>query len=455
MSFSTTPPSAERLAVDALTALPNRYLFRHRLQEAVERAARRGDYRFALLVIDLDRFKTINSSLGHPVGDRLLVEVAARLLDCVGPSDFVARISGDEFAILVNHIGGLIDARQMAERVNRALARPMLLEERQIFTTAGIGITISNPRYRNADECLRDADTALYRAKAAGGGRQIVFAPGMHHQAMEVLHLEHALRRALSEGELELAYQPLVDLESGRLAEFEALVRWRHPDRGLLLPDAFLPLAEDTGILADLDEWVLATACAQLRRWQDEFPQKVLPAVAINVSSRQISRPEWVAQVQESLRRHRLEARHLRLEITEGALIETPEEAVDMLTHLRALGIHVALDDFGTGYSSLAYLHRFPVDTLKIDRSFLGGEGRCTPILETIVLLAQKLGLRTVAEGIETAEDLAIVQALGCDLGQGFLLARPLEAKQAAQCITDPNFPERALPAKTRHQKFS
>lgn len=441
MGTTRTPVSArrtDRRLVDELTELPNRHALRERLQQAVDRAARRADYRFALLVIDLDRFKTINSSLGHPVGDRLLVEVAQRLLNCAGPGDLVARISGDEFAILLDRISGLIDARQLAEKVNRALAHPLELEGREIYTTAGIGIATSSRHYKSAHDCLRDAGTALHRAKDGGGGRQIVFAPGMHRQALEQLHLEHALRRAIAGNELELAFQPIVHLASGQLAEFEALVRWRHPDRGLLLPNAFLPLAEDTGLIAALDEWVLAAALWQVREWQGTFPGRPLPPVAINVSNRQICRLEWVAQVQESLRRHQLPPSVLRLEVTEGALIETPEEAVQILERLHALGVHLALDDFGTGYSSLAYLHRFTVDTLKIDRTFISGEGRGAPILEAIVALAKQLNLRIVAEGIETEEDLARLRALGCDLGQGYLFARPLEPAAAERCIAEP-----------------
>ena len=423
---------------DPLTGLANRVHFRQRLQQAVDRAARRGDDRFALLLIDLDRFKTVNHSLGHPTGDRLLAEVACRLLGCAGPSDLVARISGDEFAILVDRIDGLIDARQMAERVNQSLARSISLGGREVHTSAGIGIAVSNPRYQQADDCLRDADTALYRAKLAGGGQQMVFSPGMHQQAVEELQLENALRRAIRSDELELALQPIVDLCSGRIHSFETLVRWRHPERGLLRPSAFLPLAEETGLIADLDLWVLHRTCEYLERWREQLPAGELPTLAMNVSSRQISRSEWVAEVRECLENHLLSPHLLQLEITENALIEKPEEAVEMLSRLGDLGAGVALDDFGTGYASFAYLHRFVVGTLKVDRTFLRQDGRSSAILEALLLLAHKLGMQVVAEGIEDEEALDHLRHLGCDFGQGYYFARPLSLDQALDLLRHP-----------------
>ena len=420
---------------DPLTDLPNRFSFHEHLGRAVERASRRANYHFALLLIDLDRFKTVNESLGHPVGDRLLLEVANRLRDCVGPGDLLARISGDEFAILVDRISGVIDARQMAERVNRALSDPVSLEGRELFTSAGIGITISNPLYRNADDCLRDADTALYRAKASGPGGQQVFQTSMHRQAVEQLHLEHALRQAIHGGEMELFFQPIVDLVSGQTPLYEALVRWRHPERGLLAPASFLPLAEETGLITDLDAWVLGSACHRLAAWKTHCAPRPAPSVAINVSSQQFARREWVALVREHVRRHQLPPSSLHLEVTEGALIERPEDTVEMLDQLRALGVPVALDDFGTGYSSLAYLHRFAVDTLKIDRSFVRATGRGASILESIVHLAHSLGMKVNAEGIETPADRDRIRRLNCDLGQGYFFDRPLDASDALRRI--------------------
>ena len=414
---------------DTLTDLPNRALFRERLSVAIGRAQRRTADRFAVLALGLDRFKTVNDSLGHPMGDRLLRALADRLATCIRDGDTLARLGGDEFAVLVSGIQGVIDARQAAERIEHALASPFDIAGKEIYASASIGIVLGGPPFQNPDDCLRDADIALFHAKSMGGGRQVFFRPAMRSRAQEQLDLVNTLRQAAINQEFRLHYQPIIDLKSGEIVELEALVRWQHPDRGLLPPSEFLPLAEETGETAVIDEWVLRQACRQLHEWQTRYPGRTPHRVAVNVSSRQFTRLEWVLLVEEVLKEHNLSPENLRLEVTENAMIDSPNAAIEMLSRFKRMHLEVSLDDFGTGYSSLSYLHRFPVDTLKIDRSFVNASSQGSAIIETVVLLGHKLGMKVTAEGIETAADLRRIRALKCEQGQGYLFSRPLDAQ--------------------------
>ncbi|RMH17525.1 MAG: phosphodiesterase [Acidobacteria bacterium] len=424
------------IASDPLTHLPNRSLLRDRLAEAIGLAQRHAGHRFALLLVGIDRLRSINDSLGHPAGDRVLRVVGRRLAEQLDPGDTVARLEGATFAVLRRDVGGIIDAREIAEKIERALHVPLVVAGRELVLTASIGMVIGHPAYRDADDCLRDADTALYRAKSLGGGRQVVFQPGMHRAAVEHLQIEHALRQVVAREELELLFQPIVCLRQGTIVELEALVRWRHPERGLLTPDAFLPVAEATGQMLDIEAWVLRQAACWCYAWQARFAEHA-PRVAVNVSSCHVSRSELVSLVCEVLGDTDLAPSRLRLEVTESAMIDQPEAALAVLTKLRDRGVSVALDDFGSGYSSLRYLHEFPFDALKIDRAFVGGQPRSSAILRTVVHLGHELGVTVTAEGVESAEDLARVRALGCEHAQGFHLSRPLDGAAVTALLAE------------------
>jgi diguanylate cyclase (GGDEF)-like protein/PAS domain S-box-containing protein len=419
---------------DTLTGLPNRALLIDRLDRAVQRARRPRGAAYGMLQIDLDRFKVINDSLGYRHGDELLIAIARRLEPCLKPGDTLARLGGDEFAILIDDMTAPTEATALADRLREALAPPFQIMGRDIFANASIGIAIGPATYERADEVLRDADLAMYRAKAAGGARVEVFDATMHTHAVQQLHMETDLRRAVERGEMLLFYQPIVSLETGRIIGFETLIRWNHPERGMIAPDEFVPLAEETGLIVQLGEWVLGEACRQMWDWQSRFVLDPPLELSVNLSVRQFSQLTLVKNVCESLARSGLDPRHLKLEITETALMENAERAAAMLTELKRNNIRLSLDDFGTGYSSLGYLQKLPIDTIKIDKSFINNMARNKDNLEivrTIAQLAHGLGMDVVAEGVETNEQLAQLRALGCKAGQGYLFSRPLSRGDA------------------------
>ncbi len=439
----------DRKVNDPLTGLPNRVLFLDRVSTALARARRRHEITTAVLLLDLDRFKVINDSLGHSVGDQLLIEVAERLAGCLAPGDTLARLGGDEFAVLLDEPAELDDAIRLAEEVDEQLERPFVIFGHEVFTTASVGIccrTAANEaeEAETPESLLRDADTAMHRAKAAGRNRYLVFSATMRQRALVQLRLETDLRRALDRGELALVYQPIVSLEDQRIQGFEALVRWNHPELGLLLPTEFIPLAEETGLILPLGEWVLRQACWQVRLWQRESDIERAITVSVNLSTKQLAQPDLLQVVRQALADAGLPATQLRLEITESAVIDSEEEACAVLESLRALGVQVAIDDFGTGYSSLSYLHRFPVDTLKIDRSFvsaLGLEPRKGEVIKAIVTMARQLGVAVVAEGVETSEQLASLRQLSCDSIQGYCFSQPLEPTAAVELLRSEDQP--------------
>jgi diguanylate cyclase (GGDEF)-like protein/PAS domain S-box-containing protein len=419
---------------DALTGLPNRALFADHLVKAIERTRLSPGHLFAVLFLDFDRFKVINDSLGHLMGDRLLVEVAARLQGCVRPADTVARLGGDEFTVLLDDLARPDEAEAVVARIQAAVARPFDLGGHEVYTSASIGVALSTVGYASAEEVLRDADTAMYKAKQAGKARHVVFDPEMHSTAVELLSLETDLRRAAERGELTLHYQPVVSLAGRGLVGFEALVRWRHPRRGVVQPAEFIPLAEETGLILQIGEWVLTEACRQLKEWRDKWAAAHELSVSVNLSGRQFTQPDLVERVVCAAQRAGLPLRCLNLEVTESLLMENIETAAGKLEVLRQLGVEISIDDFGTGYSSLSYLHRLPIDTLKVDRSFvtrMGGGDENAEIVRTVVALAKSMGMKVVAEGVETTGQEALLRELGCDAGQGFLFSCPVGAEEA------------------------
>ncbi len=428
----------ERRAYDPLTGLPNRSLFMERLADSLAQARREPGRRFAVLFLDLDRFKLVNDSLGHVAGDSLLVSIARRLETCLRPGDAVARFPGDEFALLVEGVSSEDEAVHVAERVQQELSQPFVLGDTEAFASATIGIAMYDGEYQQAEEMLRDADTATHAAKARGRSRHEVFHEGMRAQVVTELELENALRRALERDELTLHYQPIASLETGRVEGFEALVRWNHPTRGLLLPDEFVPLAEETRLIAPLGTWVRRAACRQLHAWRSQIAAADGIYVSVNVSGREFAEPDLAREVRALLRETRIPPRRLRIEITETTLMAGDHRVAATLARLQYLKVALDIDDFGTGYSSLSYLQQLPVDALKIDQSFvakLGPSGENLPFIQTMTGLARSLGLPVVAEGVETQEQLALLRQAGCDRVQGFLIARPLPPDEAAKLI--------------------
>ncbi len=422
---------------DALTGLPNRLLFMERLARALLHARRRQDYQFAVLFLDLDRFKVVNDGLGHHVGDDLLVAVAARLQGCMREGDTVSRFGGDEFAVLMDGISGVEAAIKAAERIQAAIAAPVLLGGYEVFTSASIGVALSSAAYGRPEYLLRNADMAMYRAKSGGMGRCELFDRAMHATALLRLQTETDLRRALEREELRVFYQPIVCMETGRISGMEALVRWMHPDRGWIFPLDFVPAAEETGMIHVLGRWVLREATRQMREWQDAIPGRRL-SVSVNLSVKQFAQADLVEQVSAALADADLDPRRLKLEVTESFIVDNLEAAAATLGRLKALGIQVYMDDFGTGYSSLASLHRLPIDALKVDRSFVSrmvAEGDAALLVRTIAALARNLDLTIVAEGVETREQLDELRALGCELAQGYLFSPPLDAAAMAELL--------------------
>ena len=423
---------------DALTGLPNRRLFQDRLSVAVAQAHRNAQP-LAVLFLDLDRFKPVNDSLGHSAGDRLIQDVAERLRTCLREGDTVARLGGDEFTLLLPGVSQVVDAARVAEKVLDTLRQPFHIEGRELFVTASIGISLYPDDGRDADALVRNADAAMYRAKEQGRDNYQLYAPALNATALERLALESSLRQALAHDELIVHYQPVLDLASGRLEAMEALLRWRHPELGLVPPTEFIPLAELTGLIIAFGPWVLRTACAQTRAWQEAGHAEV--GVAVNISARQFQHPDLVAQVKRALDETKLEPRFLELEITETSAMHGVQMAIHTLRELKALGVRIAIDDFGTGYSSLSYLRRFPIDTLKIDRIFISEithDPDDAAIATAVIALAHTLKLRVVAEGVETAEQLAFLTARGCQHAQGFLFGAPRPAEECASLLEAP-----------------
>jgi diguanylate cyclase (GGDEF)-like protein/PAS domain S-box-containing protein len=414
---------------DSLTTLANRALFHDRVEHALARSQRTGQP-LAVLFLDLDNFKTVNDSLGHIAGDQLLVGIAARVNSCVRAGDTVARLGGDEFAVLLEEVRGGAEATEVADRMDLALRAPFHLDGKDVFITGSTGIAFSNAASTSADEVLRNADVAMYTAKERGKARYVTFEPDMHAAVVRRLDLEADLRRAVDRDEFLVYYQPLFELRSGRMTGVEALVRWQHPERGIVSPLEFIPVAEETGLILPLGRMVLKQACTDVRDWQRRFPDTAPQMVNVNLSGRQLQQPGLVDEVAAILRDSGLSPSSLALEITESVLMADAASAVIWLQQLKALGVQIAVDDFGTGYSSLSYLQQFPVDTLKIDKSFvdgIGGEVERTALVGAIIELGRTLGLKTVAEGIEQPGQAAELTLLGCDVGQGYLYARPMD----------------------------
>ena len=427
---------------DGLTGLPNRALFMERLAQALQQAkpqdAAEPTQQFAVLFLDCDRFKVVNDSLGHLVGDELLVAIARRLEQCLSPNHTLSRLGGDEFAVLLTGIANLQDAIQVAEQILTALAQPFQLTRHEVFINASIGITLYQPEYEQPEHLLRDADTAMYRAKALGRGQYQVLDPMMHTRALQLLHLETDLRRAIQQQEFVVHYQPIVSLHNHQLIGFEALVRWQHPQHGLLSPAVFIPIAEETGLIAQIGDWVLREACQQLCRWQQGSSPNLDLSISVNLSARQVAQLDLVEQIDQILIDTQVNPQALKLEITESVIMENPQFASVMFQELRERQIQLSIDDFGTGYSSLSYLHSFPLNILKIDRSFvqrMTGSAEGVGLVPLIINIAHSLGLTVVAEGIETTQQLAQLKTLNCDLGQGYLFSKPLTAEQATELL--------------------
>jgi Amt family ammonium transporter len=414
---------------EPVTGLPNRGLFSHRLELALD-AERRGESDFAVIAVGLDRLQLVNDSLGRPAADEVLVRVAARLRECVRHDTLVAHVARDEFAVLLEEIDGIAEPSRVAGCIQQALMRPFETAGHEVFTGASVGIALSYTGYERTDDVLRDAAIALYRSRDGRQGQYQVFDRDMHEHAMARLRMETDLRRALERGELRVHYQPIVLLDTGRIAGFEALVRWERPGHGLIQPDDFVPLAEETGLIRPIGLWVLDQACRELRRWQQESQDGAGLTMAVNLSAGQFAQPDLVECVERVLAETGIAPETLKLEITESVIMQHTEQITSTLHRLKALGVQLHIDDFGTGYSSLSYLHRLPLDALKIDRTFVSGhDGDSGPNLQlvrTIVAMAHALGVAVVTEGIESAELLEELRTLRCEFGQGFLFSRPL-----------------------------
>ncbi len=424
---------------DVLTGLPNRALFLDRLEHALARAGRRHES-VAVLYLDLDRFKLVNDSLGHDAGDEVFRQVAGRLRECVRPEDTAARLGGDEFAVLLEDIEGQSDAESLAGRILERLRPACEVGGREVAITTSIGIAIGGAGQEGPEDLLRSADAAMYRAKRTGKARYEVYDPAMGSQATERVQLEVDLRRALDRDEFQLYYQPVVELHSGKIVGAEALLRWEHPQRGLIPATEFVPIAEETGLILPIGRWILRQACEQSKEWQGQGGDGNSFVVSINLSARHFQHPELVQEVSRALAETDLHGRGLMIEITESAVMEDAEANAATLRELKKLGVRLAIDDFGTGYSSLAYLHRFPVDVLKIDRSFVSGVGRAseeTAIVRAVVGLTHSLQLQVVAEGVETDEQVRRLLALGCRLGQGYYYSRPVSKEEMGSLLAE------------------
>ncbi|HEX6693784.1 MAG TPA: EAL domain-containing protein, partial [Longimicrobiales bacterium] len=423
---------------DALTGLPNRALFVDRLERLMRHTKRHTDYVFGVAFLDLDRFKLVNDSLGHLAGDELLIAIGRRLQECVRLGDTVARLGGDEFALLLDNVPDATDATAVAERILASLVEPFIADKHEVYITASIGIALSSTGYEIPEEILRDADTAMYRAKLEGRSRYEVFDRQMHERAVHVLQVDTDLRRAIDRNEFMLHYQPIIDLKRGRITGFEALIRWQHPQRGIVPPAEFIPVAEENGLIIPIGWWVLEEAARQVTAWNERFsPQQPL-TMAVNLSPKQFLQGDLLDQLDAILDRTGIDPALLRLEITESVVIRNEQRVAATLDALRGRGIQLCIDDFGTGYSSLSYLHAFPIDTLKIDRSFVGQigfTGNNAGLVETIVALSRNLGMAAVAEGVETAEQLSFLREVGPQYAQGYFFSAALAAGEIEEML--------------------
>lgn len=426
---------------DALTGLPNRALFLDRAQRCLHQMERREGYLFAVLAVDLDGLQAINASFGQPAVDTVLIEIGERLVGKVRFGDTVARLGGDEFALLLDDVKDVSNAMRVAERLQEGLAKPFLVDGREILTSASVGIASSIRTYKRSDDALRDAGTAMARAKRLGPGQVAVFDIRMHTQAVTRLKLETDLRRASDRQEFLLYYQPVVSLQSGRITGFEALLRWQHPQRGLISPGESLLIAEEIGLLTLIGQWVLQNASQQLRVWQVEFPVAPPLSMSVNLSCKQfLQSGELLTIIDETIKVTGLDPRSLALEVTETVMMENAEVALATLAQLKDRQLRISIDDFGTGYSSLSYLQRLPVDNLKIDQSFVAPmkpAGESLEIVRGIITLAHSLGKQVIAEGVETGEQLALLRSLECDYGQGYLFSEPIEPEAARKLMAD------------------
>ncbi|MBF2013822.1 MAG: EAL domain-containing protein [Rivularia sp. T60_A2020_040] len=415
---------------DALTGLPNRVFFINRLEQALNRAKLEEDYHFAVLFLDCDRFKIINDSLGHLVGDKLLVAIAKRLQSSLSPFDTLVRLGGDEFGIILENISDIKMVISVAESILKSLGKHFNISRYQVFINVSIGINWGSLNYEKSEYLLRDADTAMYRAKALGRGRFHVFDPAMHREAIQILELENDLRRALEKQELIVYYQPIISLNTGTIIGFEALVRWQHPTKGLILPTEFISVAEETGLIYNLDTWVLRSACNQLRIWQNH-PSIPKPLhMSVNLSAKLFLQPNFIAQVDQIIYETKINPAFLELEITETVIMENSINVKTILEELKQRNIKLIMDDFGTGYSSLSYLHSFPLNTLKIDKSFLNlmqENHQNVSLVPAIIEIAHSMGMKAIAEGVETCEQLSQIRNLNCDFAQGNLFSSAME----------------------------
>ncbi|BAZ43744.1 response regulator receiver modulated diguanylate cyclase/phosphodiesterase with PAS/PAC sensor(s) [Chondrocystis sp. NIES-4102] len=428
---------------DNLTGLPNRALFMDRLEQQLKKSYNNNNYLFAVLFLDLDRFKVVNDSVGHLIGNKLLIEIAQRLEKLIAPTDTVARLGGDEFTILLENINSKLDAIVVAESIYQTLSIPFNIDGYELFTTASIGIALSSQGYEKPADILRDADLTMYSAKEQGKARYEIFDNSLRDRALQRLELETDLRRAIERREFEVYYQPITSLKLGTLSGFEALARWNHPQKGCIQPNDFIPICEETGLIVPLGNWLLREACLATRNWQLKYPSHPPIRMSVNLSGQQFRDPQLVDEITKILDETGLEGKFLKLEITESILIDNLETVTEIILNLRKKQIQFSIDDFGTGYSSLSYLHRFPVDTIKIDRSFVNqmqANGENSAIVKAIVTLAHLLNMDVIAEGIETTSQLAQLKLLECEYGQGFFFSKPLNKQQAEALIA--SFPQ-------------
>ncbi len=426
---------AQQAFHDPLTGLPNRALFRKRLDRALDDSNAVG-----VVFVDLDDFKRINDSLGHSAGDAVLIAVAGRLIPCVRAGDTIARLGGDEFTVLLEHCTAA-DAIGVVERFYEALREPIMVDNREVVISPSIGIAVGDETITVPEELLRRADVAMYVAKRTGKSRHVIFAPDMDHDAVQRLDLESDLRKAIQLDQLQLHYQPISRIETGEILGLEALVRWNHPEHGMISPAAFIPLAEETGLIVSLGEWVLRHACAELRRWHDLRPDQAPVKLSVNISARQFQDGRLVERVQSALQSFNIDPSHLTLEITESVALNDLTDTRETLRALKAIGLHLAIDDFGTGYSGLGYLQRCQIDTIKIDRSYI--HGICTnpgdeAMVRAVSAYATTLGVDVVAEGIETQEQVDMLRAIGITIAQGYLYARPMPAEDVERLYFAP-----------------
>ncbi|MGB7412583.1 MAG: EAL domain-containing protein [Thermosynechococcaceae cyanobacterium] len=426
---------------DHLTDLPNRAWFMKVLQQALQRAQQDASYRFAVLFLDCDRFKIVNDSLGHLMGDKLLVQFAQRLTTCVPATTTLARFGGDEFTLLLKNTADAEGAIALVQILLEALTQPFFIDQQELFIGASVGIVMGSSAYEEPEALLRDADIAMYKAKTLWQKRYQVFDAGMRQQVQSQLRLETDLRRAIERQEFLVHYQPIISLDTFNITGFEALVRWQHPERGMIAPGEFIPIAEETSLVIPIGLWVLKESCRQLVDWQGLHGQVTPLKMSVNLSVKQFAQPDLIEHIDRFLAQIQLPSHLLTLEITESALMDNPDVASQMLNALRDRNIQLAIDDFGTGYSSLSYLHQFPVDILKVDRSFINridDQGNGLRIVEATIAMAQSLGMRVVAEGVETQEQAVRLQQMGCEYAQGYLFSRPLPSEAAGELILQP-----------------